>query len=219
MASSLGTLFSDVGNGLKYAAEQCTAYLADTTSWVQAGWGSAGNWLRAAQQSGLQTSSVPSVGAIAVWAPFRGGATGSGHVAKVLAVNPMTGLPTVLEANWSYPTVAGVGAADTRAVSASSASGIIGYILPPGGGQMPETMPPALAPVIIRNSTLNLNPFDALPGQIVSALGTALAAMVTAIGHAIAHTLGVTVTDLGAALQNHLVPIVVAAAVTAALFA
>ena len=63
------------------------------------------------------------------------------------------------------------------------------------------------------------DPLGALAGGIVSALGSAIGAMFSLIGSAIATFLMVTVEDLYAFVQNHIVPFAVAGVVTAALFA
>jgi surface antigen len=240
MASAVGQLFHDVGNGLKYAAQQCTAFVADVVSWVPAGWGNAGDWLSNAQKAGYTVSKTPTPGAVAVYLPNQGGASPTGHVAVVKSVQP-NGLPVLEEANWSYPTNNGIGQADTRAATPTTAPS--GYITGPPGGNLDTSGggidfgilqqiagaagPPGSSSVIggvgtATNNLTDLNPIDILknlPTAIVSALGDALAGMVVTLGQAVAAFLGTTVTDVGAFASNHVVPLAVAGVVTAALFA
>jgi CHAP domain len=230
MIQPLGTMFTDIGNGLRYAAEQCTAFVADTLRWVPAGWGNAGNWLHAAGQAGYSIGSQPLPGAIAVYLPNTGGAFSEGHVAVVQSVQS-NGLPILQEANWSYPTINGVGRMDTRAATASTAP--TGYIYgPPGTVKPVDPFAAALSTTAsgiggIIGTPLGAlmttgNPLDAikaLPAAFVASLGTGVAQMFTTLGHGIAGTLGVAETDVAAFASNHLIPVAVAAVVLAALFA
>ena len=85
---------------------QCTWWAAynRAVSWG----GNAGDWLANAQAQGVETSSTPSVGAIAVYAPGHG-YSGYGHVAVVIALEP--GAYTVSEMDFT-----GWGQVSTRSV-------------------------------------------------------------------------------------------------------
>jgi CHAP domain len=116
-----------VSEAVSYTAGQCTAFVESLAPWIDqyGNLGDARSWLGNAKAHGARVSSVPVPGAVAVWGPNMGGAFGDGHVALVTDVKQ--GLPVVSEMNWTN----GPFRSDTRAVPASSASGIIGYILPP----------------------------------------------------------------------------------------
>jgi surface antigen len=105
-----------------YPPGQCTRYVADNWS-QQVGpyWGDGWMWLGSGEQAGYATTSVPSVGAIAVWGRDMGGARAAGHVAIVQAAEPLT----VAESNWNIALQP-----DQRVVSSASAAGIVGYLLP-----------------------------------------------------------------------------------------
>lgn len=105
-----------------YPDGQCSRFCADRWS-VAPGpyWGDARFWLDSGHQAGYATSSVPEVGAIAVWGANMGGTRDAGHVALVQAIAPLT----VAESNWNIPLQP-----DQRPVSAYSQTGIIGYVLP-----------------------------------------------------------------------------------------
>ncbi|HEV3129606.1 MAG TPA: CHAP domain-containing protein [Solirubrobacteraceae bacterium] len=105
-----------------YNPGQCTRFCCDQwTDPVGAFWGNGAAWLESARKDGYSTTTIPTVGAIAVWGANMGGTKAAGHVAIVKAVQPLT----VAESNWSVPLQP-----DVRIVSAYSQAGIIGYILP-----------------------------------------------------------------------------------------
>lgn len=124
------------GNRFSGFVGQCTWWVAQNLPWVNnsAITGNAAQWLDSAQSHGFAISRYPVPGSVAVWGANRGGAAGAGHVAIV--TNVVNGLPVVSEDNW--PEGSGP---RTRSVSATSAAGIIGYILPPGSSfsQTPST--------------------------------------------------------------------------------
>jgi surface antigen len=107
---------------LSYPDGECTRYCADNwTATVGPVWGDAHRWLASAIDAGYRISSTPRVGAIAVWAPGRGGAHAAGHVALVTGLAPLT----VIESNWQFSL-----RVDSRFVGPDSLAGIAGYILP-----------------------------------------------------------------------------------------
>lgn len=126
-----------------YPQGQCTWWVASHFPWIGPYWHNAEQWLSSAVSAGLTVGKTPLPNSVAVWGANMGGATGDGHVAIVTGIQA-NGLPIVSESNWTY----GTSAPDVRAVSADSASGIIGYIYPPGtaGGSTDATLTAATLP-------------------------------------------------------------------------
>lgn len=152
-----------------YLLTQCTGAVQSLAGWAggTAGhaWGDAHNWLAAAQAQGYQISPTPVVGSVAVWGAGMGGADSrSGHVALVSGIQS-NGLAIVQEANVPE----GNGSIQTHNLDPFRASGIIGYILPPGsagatagtasGGTSSTAGGLAVAPVLGLPG-VNLNPFS-----------------------------------------------------------
>ena len=85
-----------------FAYGECTWYVATRRCipWS----GNADAWYYNAARMGYAEGHVPQVGAVAVWLPYRGGASYVGHVAYVQAVGPAPGIPAgsfeVSEMNW-----------------------------------------------------------------------------------------------------------------------
>jgi hypothetical protein len=123
-------------------AGQCTWYAAgrrpDLDGIVH---GNAGDWLNEARGH-VPEGATPTVGAIAVWLPYTGGAYGAGHVAYVLSVSGTS--VTVQDFNWGRP-------ATSYHQHTVPASWISGYIYGgpagagPGTGATPKS-PPAPQP-------------------------------------------------------------------------
>jgi surface antigen len=116
----------------------CTYWAA--SQWRANGWdvnwgGDAYQWWANAAAAGQAEGSTPVVGAIVVWPPDSGGASGEGHVAYVTAVSvPGAGSPNnfeISEMNFYGVSGGGVDRVDYRVVP-DSGSGIDGFIYPPG---------------------------------------------------------------------------------------
>lgn len=86
----LGTAVTG-GSSNTYTAGQCTAFVKDTLSWVQNGWGNANQWI---SLSGHSVSSIPIVGSVASARTYS-------HVAVVIGVGE--GTVTVREQNYDEP--------------------------------------------------------------------------------------------------------------------
>lgn len=221
----MGSVFDALG----YTIGQCTDFVAKTLGWIPGNLGNANQWLTRAAAQGYATSRRPVIGSVAVWGSNVGGAQGAGHVAVVTGVQA-SGLPIVQEENWTY----GPGRVDTRAVSASSAAGIIGYILPPGtpsSGHSPGAGAPAgaatltgTAPTPATLTGLDIpNPVSAGADAIGQAVGGAVGqAAAGAFGGVISATAGgVKGFASGTVVPwftSNLVPIVVGAVVFVIVF-
>jgi len=55
-----------------YFFGECTYYVALSLSWVRGGWGNAGDWCASAARDGLQETSIPTEGAVVVYAAGDG---------------------------------------------------------------------------------------------------------------------------------------------------
>lgn len=121
-----------MSRGCTYTAGQCTDYVAKVYAWVGC-WGDAWQWFDRAKAAGFATSSTPVIGSVAVWRQGAG-ASSNGHVAIVTGIQG-NGLPIVSEMN----ATAGPFNVDQRSISAASAAGIQGYILPQQGAAQTAT--------------------------------------------------------------------------------
>ncbi|HEV3129600.1 MAG TPA: CHAP domain-containing protein [Solirubrobacteraceae bacterium] len=168
-----------------YTPGQCTAYVASLAPWVlqYGNLGNANTWASRAMASGAKLSSTPYPGAVAVWGANQGGAFSDGHVALVTGVQS-NGLPTVSEMNWT----SGPFRADTRAVPASSASGIVGYILPPNTAMATSSvqnataatggaLPSSSAVAGKTSGGWSVGPFQVLSGHALVRIGYTLAGL------------------------------------------
>ena len=105
-----------------YYAGECTDGACRYAYWVREGWGNAGDWLSNAGRDGFQTTNVPTLGAVVVYAPGDGYST-FGHCGVVIALG-QGGQFQVHEMNyvaWNQY--------DDRW---SSLYDVAGFILPPG---------------------------------------------------------------------------------------
>lgn len=127
---TVASVVQTLNNAASYTWGNCTYYVAKIASWVPTGLGNARDWLANARAKGLQTSSMPTVGSVAV-----SDAGQFGHVAYVTAVHP-NGTFDVSEMNFS----AGLNQVDTR--SGLDPSQWLGFILPPTGAA-PAVLPAA----------------------------------------------------------------------------
>jgi hypothetical protein len=122
---------------LDYARGQCTRFVAQAVDWI-GNWGNAGDWAQRAAASGRPVTTTPTLGSVAAWAPWQGGASGAGHVAEVVGFQA-NGLPIVVEQNWG-PNGVGINNPDYRGLSASEAAAAR-YIQPPAGSAVPTQIP------------------------------------------------------------------------------
>ena len=110
--------------GNHFAYGQCTWYVATRRCipWL----GNAYQWWPNARAAGYAEGHVPQVGAVIVWSPGGGGASGVGHVGYVEAVGPTGGVPAgsfkLSEMNWGA-----WGVVDYR-ILPNNAPGISGFI-------------------------------------------------------------------------------------------
>jgi hypothetical protein len=185
-------LLTAAGAALSYTIGNCTRLVAELFPWIPAGLGNARDWLPNAQARGLPTigpTMTPPVGSVAVFD------TGQfGHVAAVVGQIP--GGFQVSEENFL-----GLGQTDVRNVTGSALGGLEGFILPPNGAQG--------LPVV-----------GGLLGgaQAVVSTPQAIAGLPASIGHGLANAAGASVQNVGIALRNQLVPLVVALVVAIVLF-
>lgn len=198
------TIAQDLNNAWSYVVGQCTYYVARLLSWVPAGLGNAGEWLRNAQAKGLVTTTTPTVGSVAVYRP-GGGYSEFGHVAVVTEVLPDRTF-RVSEMNFS----GGPGVVDERL---STLAGVEGFILPPGvqpgagAGLQQLGSGPAGLPT----------PGD-LAGAVGAGIGQGLSAAASSIGHGLANAATVAWRDVGIFAAHNLVALVVAAVFVMVLF-
>jgi surface antigen len=122
-----GTVSShSVFDALGYAWGQCTAFVAESVSWLNGaqGLGNAKDWLSNAANQGYTIVSKPVVGAVAVFGGATPGSGGEGHVGVVTSVSGSNfGLE---EAN-----VVGLDSVDTGQYTVSNPN-LLGFILPKG---------------------------------------------------------------------------------------
>ncbi|HVC38722.1 MAG TPA: CHAP domain-containing protein [Candidatus Dormibacteraeota bacterium] len=123
-----------------FAFGTCTYWAAG--QWRANGWnvnwgGDAYQWWSNAAAAGQAEGRTPKVGAIVVWPPDSGGASGLGHVGYVTAVSvPGAGFPNnfeISEMGWYGASGGGFDRVDYRVVP-DAGSGFDGFIYPPGGG-------------------------------------------------------------------------------------
>jgi surface antigen len=148
---------TSVSSAWAYVKNQCTYYAALVATWIPAGLGNAADWLHNAQLKGYQTTSIPTVGSVAVYG--RGGPydVANGHVAVVESVAADLKTFTVGEQNLDER-----GAVQHGRIS--SMRNVLGFILPPG--KSATGTPGGLAA-----GNANYNPFD-LPGAIGNAVAS-----------------------------------------------
>lgn len=103
--STVDAQIAGASAGNRYAFGNCTWYAYERR--VQLGlpvgsfWGNAATWAMYARAAGYQVDRSPSVGAIAQWNAYQGGAGYAGHVAVVESVNS-DGSITISEMNYMY---------------------------------------------------------------------------------------------------------------------
>lgn len=174
---------------LTYAVNNCTRFVAQTFSWIPAGLGDAHSWLANAGKYGLQTTSAPTVGSVAVMT--RVGEFG--HVGVVQAVKG--DLVTLHDQNWDLH-----GGVLTHDVKASS---IAGYILAPG---------------MAAASAVSSGGLPSLPGLPSLGLGDAIAGIPASVGHGLANALAAGVVNAETFFSNQAIALVVAAVVVLVIF-
>ena len=119
-------------NDQSYSPGQCTYYAARSLGYIPGGLGNAADWAHNAAERGMSVNDKAAVGTAVVYGANAGGAGADGHVAVVQAVNP-DGTFVVSEMN-----VDGQWVADQRT---STMDGVIGFIHPPSGTNMPQAVP------------------------------------------------------------------------------
>lgn len=103
--STVDAQIANASAGNRYAFGNCTWYAYERR--VQLGlpvgsfWGNAATWAMYARAAGYRVDHTPSVGAIAQWNAYQGGAGYAGHVAIVESVNS-DGSITISEMNYMY---------------------------------------------------------------------------------------------------------------------
>lgn len=103
--STIDAQIAGASAGNRYAFGNCTWYAYERR--VQLGlpvgsfWGNAATWAMYARAAGYQVDRSPSVGAIAQWNAYQGGAGYAGHVGIVESVNS-DGSITISEMNYLY---------------------------------------------------------------------------------------------------------------------
>ncbi|HEY5695418.1 MAG TPA: CHAP domain-containing protein [Candidatus Saccharimonadales bacterium] len=122
--STIDAQIASASAGNRYAFGNCTWYAYERR--VQLGlpagsfWGNAATWAMYARAAGYQVDHSPSVGAIAQWNAYQGGAGYAGHVGIVESVNS-DGSITISEMNylWNFNRVT------SRTIAPSSVSNFI----------------------------------------------------------------------------------------------
>lgn len=186
------TITDDLNAAWSYTINNCTRFVAGALSWVPAGLGNANQWLARAQAKGLPTAGptvTPPVGSVAVW-----GTGAFGHVAEVIGQVP--GGFQVAEENFT----GGLGATDVRTVTGSGLQGLLGFILPPGGFQLPGLQAGAAA------------------GMAVASVPAAIAGLPASIGHGLAGAAGATLGNAATFFRNQIVALLVALVVAIVLW-
>jgi surface antigen len=179
-----------VFDALGYAWGQCTAFVAESVSWLNGaqGLGNAKDWLSNAANQGYTIVSKPVVGAVAVFGGNTPGSGGEGHVGVVTSISGSNfGLE---EAN-----VAGLDTVDTGQYTVSNPN-LLGFILPKGDtsgaspglsatllstgyGALPATgQTPGSA--VNPSGGIDLNPLDWI-GDITGLLGGIVLRMLIAV--------------------------------------
>lgn len=195
------TLAGTITNAAKYVAGQCTAFVASVLSWVPGGWGNAGDWFRNAQTQGYATGSQPQAGAIAVWGANAAAGMPLGHVAEVTQVNP-DGSYVVQEQNFS----GGPFVVDTRDVPAGGGGDLLGFIYGPPG---------TAAPATLAASTSTSSGSNPVADAIGAAMNSVVDSWVTSGLQAASQGAANAGTDVRAWVNNNLIALAVAGAVTA----
>lgn len=202
MSDVVQTWLDPIGQIGGYIADQCTAFVKASLSWVPAGLGNAQDWLSNAAAQGFQTGSTPAVGSVAVWSGSQVG-NAFGHVAEVVGLLPGGGIQ-VAEENWLNQ---GSGTADIRDVSGAQLPE--GYIYAPSG---------ATVPGLSGLNSLGSNIGNGLTSAVSSGIQTATADMLTQLGHGLAGATSATAANIGIWAKNNIVPLAVALVVALALF-
>lgn len=209
-------------NAASYFLYQCTRFVASVLSWVPAHWGNADTWYPNAQAQGYATGSKPMVGAVAAWG--SSGTSPAGHVAEVTQVNA-DGSFVVQEANYDLPAQTyQANDIDSRTVPAGGGSGFDGFIYGPPGTTTPSA--PSGNPVSNLIGAITQPVTSAagsaagglagdLTGAVTNGVNAALDQAVTSALGGVSGAAGAAGQDVRAYVNNNLIALGAAAAVTA----
>lgn len=166
-----------VFDALGYAWGQCTAFVAESVSWLNggAGLGNAKDWLTNAAKQGYTTVSSPVVGAVAVFGAGTPGSGGMGHVGVVTSISGsnfgleeanVAGLDTVSQGSYSVTNPNLLGFILPKGDTTGASPGLGAQLLSAGYGTAGNSPGQTQIP----RPSIDLNPLD-IPGEIVGAIG------------------------------------------------
>jgi len=207
-----------VFDALGYAWGQCTAFVAESVSWLNGaqGLGNAKDWLANAADQGYTIVAKPVVGAVAVFGGNTPGSGGEGHVGVVTSISGsnfgleeanVSGLDTVSSGQYTVSNPNLLGFILPKGDTSGASPGLSAQLLSTGYGALPSI---GTAPGSGVNSAggIDLNPADwigalgGLIGGVVLRMAIAILAVIfiieglKLIGNSTGHDLNITMPSV-----------------------